>query len=421
MKKLHALPVFLIYRGGFSFFFSLIVTVNLVYQVTTVGLNPLQLVLVGTMLELSAAIFEIPTGLVADVYGRRLSVIIGTVFIGLGFIIEGSFPVWGMVMFGQAVWGFGWTFISGALDAWIADEVGPERAGAAYLRGSQVGQAAGLIAILPSVLLAGVAIRLPIVLGGVLFIGLAGFMLLFMPEQGFTPTPPQERHTWRQMRATLGEGLALVRIRPILLTLLLVELFAGAHSEGFDRLWTPFLLNEITLPGVGTFGPVVWFGLISAVNGVLAITATEIVRRRLDLADQRLISRALLLFYGVIGVGTVAFAFSSTIALALGTFWLVSMVRAIAGPVFMAWLNQHIESEVRATVLSTAALANEVGQIGGGPAIGLIGTLASIRAALAVGGLLLLPAVGLLRRQVRQADLAQGGAPAGAEIPADRV
>ncbi len=421
MKKLHALPIFLIYQGGFSFFFSLIVTVNMVYQVTTVGLNPLQLVLVGTMLELSAAIFEIPTGLVADIYGRRLSVIIGTVFIGLGFIIEGSFPVWGMVLLGQAVWGFGWTFISGALDAWIADEVGPERAGVAYLRGSQVAQAAGLIAILPSVLLANVALRLPIVLGGALFVGLAGFMFLFMPEEGFRPTPPEERQTWRQMRATLGEGMALVRMRPILLTLLLVELFVGAHSEGLDRLWTPFLLNEITLPGVGAFGPVIWFGLIRAVNGVLGIVATEAVRRRLNLADQRLISRALLLFYGVVGVGTVAFAFSSSVALALAVFWLVSTARAVAGPVYMAWLNQHTESEVRATVLSTAALANEVGQIGGGPAIGLIGTLGSIRAALAAGGLLLLPAVGLLRHQVRQADLAQREGAAGGEIPAGRV
>ena len=410
MKKLSALPVYLIYQAGFSFFFSLIVTVNMVYQVTTVGLNPLQLVLVGTVLELSAAIFEVPTGIVADIYGRRLSVILGTVFVGLGFIIEGTFPVWGMVMLGQAVWGFGWTFISGALDAWIADEIGAEQAGPAYLRGSQVAQIAGLVAILPSVLLAGIAIRVPIVLGGTLFVALAGFLLVFMPEDGFTPNPPEARDTWRQMRGTLRDGVRLVRLRPILLTLLLVELFFGAYSEGFDRLWTPFLLNEIALPGIGVFGPVVWFGVIRAVSSLLSIGATEVVSRQFDLTDQRRVTRLLLAFYISVGMGTLVFAFSNGVALALVGFWLVKTARATAGPVYTAWLNQHIESDVRATVLSMSALANEVGQVAGGPAIGAIGTVASIRAALTTGGLLLLPVVGLLRRQARlnDAESAQG-------------
>jgi DHA3 family tetracycline resistance protein-like MFS transporter len=51
------------------------------------------LVLVGTVLEPSVFIFEIPTGIVADVYSRRLSIIIGQVLIGLGFMVEGLFPV----------------------------------------------------------------------------------------------------------------------------------------------------------------------------------------------------------------------------------------------------------------------------------------------------------------------------------------
>lgn len=403
MKKLNAVTVYLVFQGGWSFFFGLVVTVNMVYQAVTVGLNPLQLVLVGTALELSAAIFEVPTGVIADLHGRRLSVIIGTALTGVGFIIEGSFPVWGMVMLGQAVWGFGWTFISGALDAWIADEVGTERAGRAYLRGAQVGQIMGLAAILPSVLLASVAITGPIVLGGALFIGLAVFLFFFMPEEGFRPAARGSRLNWTHMRETLGQGIRLVRLRPVLLALLLVGLFYGAYSEGFDRLWTAFLLREHTLPGIGDLQPVVWFGLIRAVSAVLSIGATELVKRRLTLDHRRSVSRALLLFYGLVSAGTVAYALSGSVAAALAAYWVVVTARSTAGPVMVAWLNQHIDSRVRATVLSMSAQADEIGQIAGGPVIGAIGTVISLRAALAISGLLLLPALGLLRGQLRVA------------------
>jgi DHA3 family tetracycline resistance protein-like MFS transporter len=401
LKKRNAYTVYLTYQGGFSFIFSMIVTVNMVYQVSSVGLNPLQLVLVGTALELSAALFEVPTGIVADVYGRRLSVIIGTALTGLGFMIEASLPVWGIVLLAQVVWGFGWTFISGALDAWLADELGPERAGPAYLRGAQVGQVTGLAAILPGVVLGSIALNLPILLGGALFVVLAGFLMLFMPEDGFQPVPAAERSSWRQMRDTLRDGIGLVRVRPILLALLLIELCYGAYSEGFDRLWTAFFLQDITLPQVGDIAPVVWIGGIKAVTSLLAIGATEIVRRRLDLSRSGSASRAITVLYGLVMVGTVGLGLAGHLTLALIAYWVAATARATAGPVFTAWLNQHIDSEVRATVLSMAAQANEIGQIAGGPGIGVVGTAFSLRAALVGSGLLLLPALGLLRRQSR--------------------
>ena len=62
------------------------------------GLDPLQLVLVGTTLEATAFVCEIPTGVVADVYGRRLSVIIGLLLIAFGFLLEGLVPQFAAVL-----------------------------------------------------------------------------------------------------------------------------------------------------------------------------------------------------------------------------------------------------------------------------------------------------------------------------------
>lgn len=131
--------VYLILTFFSSMCFTLSFTVNLIYQTTVVGLNPLQMVLVGTALEVTTFLFEVPTGVVADVKSRRLSMLIGYVLIGMGFLVEGLFPLFWTVIAAQVLWGIGWTFTSGAEEAWIAVELGEERMGEAFVRGSQNG------------------------------------------------------------------------------------------------------------------------------------------------------------------------------------------------------------------------------------------------------------------------------------------
>src|SRR5713101_945077 len=198
-SKLSAYTVYLIYSGITSLSFSLIFTVNLVYQVEVARLNPLQLVLVGTVLECVAFVCQVPTGILADIYSRRLAVILGILLFGLAFVIEGSFPRFDVILVSQILFGIGATLSDGAEQAWITDEVGEMRIGHVFLRSTQVGLLAGLLGAIISVGFASIRINLPIVIGGVLAIGVAGFLLLFMPENNFHPISKTERHTWREM------------------------------------------------------------------------------------------------------------------------------------------------------------------------------------------------------------------------------
>jgi len=87
LKKPNAYTLYLIMGAAHALFSSMIFTVLTVYYVQTVGMNPLQLVLVGTTIELTVLLFEIPTGVVADLYSRRLAVIIGFVHVYLPIMI----------------------------------------------------------------------------------------------------------------------------------------------------------------------------------------------------------------------------------------------------------------------------------------------------------------------------------------------
>ena len=393
--------------GGASMFMSMAFTINLIYQATTVGLNPLQLVLVGTTLEITAFVFEIPTGVVADVYSRRLSLIIGTLLMGVGTLIEGLFPVFGTVLLAYVVWGIGATFTSGASEAWITDEIGEERAAQAFLRASQVSQIARIIGIILSVMLASIQINLPIVVGGALMLVLAGFMIVYMPENGFQRTPDAERETWKTTWNQFKAGTRLVRIRPVLLTFMLTTLVYGMFSEGFDRLWQVHLLQNFTLPGLGALQPIVWFGIIEIAASLLGIGLTEIVRRRGNLHNP---GRMLSIIYGLMALSLLIFSQVQIFGFALLAFLSMAALRSTGGPVFGAWMNRHIDSSVRATVFSMASQMNAFGQIAGGPPVGWVGNRFSIRAALAVSGLILslnLPLVEFASRQQKAITAAE--------------
>lgn len=405
MHRLSASTVWYAYEAVASFLWALPFTVTAYYFVTEVGMSPLQLVLVGTVMELSVFLFEVPTGVVADTVSRRLSIVVGNVVMGLAFVLVGAFAdVW-PILLGYAVWGLGWTFTSGATDAWLADEVGEARLTGVYLRGAQVSRAASVLGMGASVGLALIDLRLPIVLGGIGTIGLAAFYAGWMPETGFRPAPRADAGAVQHMVATARSGGRLVRSRPTLLAILGVAVFVGMWSESYDRLWEAHLIRDVGLPSLAGLDPVVWFGVLGIVGTLLSIVVAAPVGRRLEHASVPRLSGALTWLYAALAVSSFVFALAGSLWLALLGSYGVFVARQVSGPLFAAWLNRSIEdSSVRATTLSIVNQADAVGQWTGGPAIGALGTVTSIRVALAAATVCLLPAVGFLRAVTRRDD-----------------
>jgi DHA3 family tetracycline resistance protein-like MFS transporter len=396
---------FLVRQGIEAFLFSLAWTVQAIYFILNAHLDPLQLVLVGTVLEVSCFLFEIPTGIVADVYSRRLSVLIGFALWGVGFLIEGAFPFFWVILVSQVVMALGFTFNSGALEAWIAGEVGEENLGRTFLRASQVGRISALAAMIAAIAMGLLNIdpAVPVLIAGVGFLGLALYGKLAMPETGFTRKPKEERDGWRDMAATFKDGTRVVRASPVLLIFMALTLFAGASTEGMDRLWEAHFLQNFTFPGGVSLQPLVWFGLMNIGLLVLGVLGTRILEKRVDTNNRDVVARVVIAFNVLEIASLLWFALAGDFAMALLAFWGMNLFRGIVGPLFRTWLTQSIEPRVRATVLSMVGQSDAIGQMAVGPVIGWIGTAGSIRAALMFSAVLLAPVVPLVamaRRRV---------------------
>jgi DHA3 family tetracycline resistance protein-like MFS transporter len=396
VRRLDAHRTWLLYQGGVALATATGWTVAAVYFVRDVGMGPLELLLAGTALEVAYFLFEVPTAVVADVYSRRLSVIVGQLIMGAGLVLTGAVAEVGVVLAAAALIGFGWTFRSGAEDAWLADEVGPERMARSYQRGAQVARAASLAGIGLAVALAVVDLRLPLLAAGVILLVLGLVLALVMPETGFRPATREELGSIRGLAETARGGGGLIRARPILLLTVAIAFFGGMSSEAFDRLWQAHFLLDVGLPAFAGLDPILWFGVLNAGALLLALAAAQPLVPRFERAGRRGMARILLALDSTLIAATLGFAFAESFALAVGALWAIQVARSLIGPVYYTWLNANIEdSRVRATVISITNLGDSAGQWGGGPVLGAIGSAYSIRAALGVGALALAPALWL--------------------------
>jgi DHA3 family tetracycline resistance protein-like MFS transporter len=389
-----------------SLLLGMIYAATEVFRIQVVGMSPLQLVLIGTALEASAFLLEVPTGVVADSRSRKLSVILGVSLLGLNFVLMALFPTFIIQLAIQLIGALGYTFMSGAQQAWITDEIGEEAAAKAFMRASQLGTLGSLAGIVTTILLGSINVAIPILLGGMLMIAFAVVLVTVMPEDGFKPTPKGDRSTFQHMWGTFREGGRVVRGNRVLLTIILLSAIVGAWSESYDRMNTTHFIHSVGLPG--TFAPVVWFGIMSLVAMPIHLIVTEVARRRMNTSHQPTVVRTLMALDGILIVSALAFAVA-------GNFWVaylasisVGLVRSINEPIRAAWLNQHVPSEVRATVFSMDSQANAIGQVAGGPLFGAIGNV-SLRAALALAALLLTPGQWLYWRTLRN-DVASSAA-----------
>jgi DHA3 family tetracycline resistance protein-like MFS transporter len=370
------------------------------YLVRILQFSPLQLILMGTAMEAMVFIGEVPTGVVADTYGRRLSVIVG--FLGMGAAIVGvglsSTPWLVIALWGG--WGFAYTFQSGAYEAWITDEVGVQNVGSLFLRGQRLSSAGSLLGLAGGVAIGYFSLRAAVIAtGGVeLF---SGFVcLLLMPETGFTRRARSRGAMWE----TAKSGVRFMRGSRLLLILAATELIAGFGAEAFDRLTEAHVIRDVGFPA--SISPVFGFGAVSAVSMVFGFFAVMPLIRRVDRDGVGAVGRTLVLFTLVTIAAQILFAVGSSFWFVMAIFLVAMLSRSLLAPLYTTWLNDLItDSSVRATVLSISGQANAIGQAVGGPVLGVVGNVLGIPYALVAGALTTLPAAALYARATQRQEV----------------
>lgn len=395
----------LVYRAvlaldGFSN--GLTMAMMALYFMHVARLDPAQMVLLGSIFEITILLFEVPTGVVADVYSRKASVLVGYFLTAVAYWITGTSTPFAMLAVGAVAWGIGETFLSGAREAWIADELPhgkrQESAEHVFVAGAQWALIARVAGCWTAVWLLGFGFHAPLVCAAVMFAVTGLVMAVFAPERGFTKQEGH-KHDLGAMKATLAVGFGYVRRHAVVATIVLTTFAIGLTSEAMDRLWPRHLEESFKMPGLFGSGQV-WWAVLNSATLLLSYAVLGIVRKRVRLSSGRIVATVIFWMVVCVMAGMLVFGLTRDFGLAVFGFLLVRGARRAIDPLMNGWLSRQAEPSSRATLLSFSGQAHSFGEVMSGPAFGFVAKYASITASLVASSAVLAPLLAVIGARI---------------------
>jgi MFS family permease len=371
------------------------------------GLSNTEAFAANAFFAIGQVIFEVPTGVVADTRGRRFSYLLGAVTLLASTLlyyvmwqVHAPFAGWALA---SILLGLGFTFFSGATEAWLVDALA----------------ATGYTGALETVLgraqtVSGFAMLVGSVLGGVvaqvtdlgvpylLRAALLGLTLVvafrFMHDIGFSPRRGASHVA--EIRSVIRGSIDGGWRNPPVRALMLAAPFTS--GVGFFAFYAsqPYLLQLYGDPkaySVAGLAAALFAGA-QILGGILVPYARRLFRQRTD--------AILLATVGtVVILGVIGWTGNFIVALVLLALW--ALVFALEIPLRQAYINGLIPSEQRATVLSFDSFMGSIGGAAAQPALGRVADVYGYGPSYVVAGalqVLAIPFVLMARRQRAASD-----------------
>lgn len=398
------------YAGIYTLAASIIWGINTLFLLDA-GLSVAEVFLANAAFSVGTVLFEIPTGVVADTIGRRTSFLLSLAvlasstlaYVGLARIGGGliAFSAVSVAM------GLGYTFYSGAMEAWLVDGVRslgyPGGMDRIFARAQTIGGAAMLVGTIGGGLLGQIDLAIPFVVRS----GLLGVLLILaffgMHDVGFEKrrvtlaTLPSEANKVASTGIRLGW-----QSRPLRLIMI-----AGAIQNGFYfwawYAWQPYFLGLLEDDAIWVAGVVAALLTLATMAGNSMVgLAARFARRRTTI---------LMFAAGAFSAASVCVGLVSTFPLALGLFLVAAFTTGVTIPIRQAFIHEMVASKHRATVVSFDSMISGMGAVGGQAGLGVYSERAGYGAAYVVGGAvaaLSVPVIWLARRLHAPADPFEG-------------
>lgn len=385
---------------------SLIWGINTIFLLDA-GLSNLEAFAANAFFTLGMVLFEIPTGVIADTFGRRMSYLLGTVTLIISTLlyvllwqIDAAFWMWAIA---SIILGLGFTFFSGALEAWLVDALnatgykgglesvfgkGQVVTGIAMLTGSVSG---GIIAQLTN-------LGMPFVVRSLILVIVFVISYKLMHDIGFTPI--RDRHPLKHMKHVVVESVQYgLRNAPVRWIMLAAPFASGVGVYAFYAL-QPYLLELYGDEKAYTIAGLVAAAIAGAqiIGGIIAPHARRLVHRR---------TSALLL-------GTILSAVTLAVIGLVDNFWIVlilvifwGLIFAAMEPIRQTYINGLIPSHQRATILSFDSLIASSGGVVAQPVLGKVADVWNYGTSFVVAGsisILAAPFIYFARREHARSD-----------------
>ena len=388
------------YAGIYTLAASIIWGINTLFLLDA-GLSIAEVFFANAAFSVGTVLFEIPTGVVADTVGRRASFLLSVVVLAvstLAYVALAEVGA-GVVAFAavSVLLGLGYTFYSGAMEAWLVDGVrGLGYEGdmdRVFATGAMIGGGAMLIGTVGGGLLGQIDLALPFVVRSILLVLLFVLAFFGMHDIGFETKSLTVRSVPAEANAVAAAGIRFGwSNRPLRLIMV-----AGAVQTGFFMwawyAWQPYFLELLERDAV-------WVaGVVAALLSLAMMAGNGLVRFITRVSQRR--TTILLWTAAAFSVTSIGVGLATTFPLALAFLLLGSVAMGLQMPVRQTLIHAMVPSAQRATVISFDSMVGGVGAVAGQAGLGVLSERQSYSAAYVVGGAITavaVPIVWMVRR-----------------------
>lgn len=402
----------MVLAGLYTLSASIIWGVNTLFLLNA-GLEILEVFIANAIFTGSMALFEIPTGVLADTRGRRASFLLSIfiLMIGtLGYVGVAEFGG-GLLWFGlmSVVLGLGFTFYSGAMEAWLVDALNASgftgQLDRVFSRASIVSGIAMIVGTTGGGLLGTLDLSIPFLVRSALLAIVFVIAYVGMHDVGFVKHSVGIRDLPHEMRKVAQSSIMYGWKEKQVRLLILAGAVQSMYMAWGFFAWQPYFLE---LLGQN----LVWIsGLIAALVAVAMIVGNSLVEVFTRFCGRR--TTLILWAVVVAGIATIGVGLASNFYVAVGLYLVTMVSFGVISPVKQAYMHQVIPSEQRATVISFDALVASGGSMVGQTSLGYLSQNFTLGGGYVVGGIVTLfslPATWLLRGRDEPADFFEGSA-----------
>ncbi len=404
---------YLLISGLFTLSASLIWGINTLFLLDS-GLSIFEVFVANAAFTAAMALFEIPTGVVADTLGRRVSFLLSEATLAVGTLAYVGVAAihGGLLLFCLAgvILGLGYTFYSGAVEAWAVDALKAtgyqKELDGLFARASIVASVAMITGTILGGLLGQISLSLPYVVRALLVLMAFGVGFRTKHDIGFTPRAMHLHGVFGEMRKVGRAGMTYGWRKPAVRLLVLYSfLFIGFFSWAWYA-WQPYFLDLFGRNAIWVSGVIAsMFALAGIVGNVVVARLVKRTKRRTTI----MLGAAALSSITMVATGVIQ-SFWITVPI----FLLGAVAFGIMSPVRQTYLHNSIPTSERATLVSFDSLVGSLGSVGGQTGLGFLSQERSIPAGFVVGGLatfLAIPIFGRLRALNEPADQITAEAP----------
>jgi MFS family permease len=404
---------YLLISGIFTLSASLIWGINTLFLLHA-GLSIFEVFVANAAFTAAMAAFEIPTGVIADTLGRRVSFLLSEATLAVGTLayvgvaqIHGGLPLFCLA---GVILGLGYTFYSGAVEAWAVDALRAtgyqSELDNLFARASTVSSIAMITGTILGGLLGQRDLSFPYLARVILLVMAFGVGFRTMHDIGFTPRAMHMRGVIGEMQKVGRAGMTYGWRKPAVRLLVLESFVATGFFAWAWYAWQPYFLQLYGRNAVWLSGLIAsLFALAGIAGNLLVARLVKRTRRRTSI----LLAATALASAAMVATGAIR-SFWVTVPI----FLLGAVAFGVLQPVRQTYLHNSIPSTERATLVSFDSLVGSLGSVGGQTGLGFLSQERSIPAGFVLGGLatfLTIPIFGRLRRLNEPADRITAAAP----------